>query len=81
MEAWTVGTKRDASKATSRRSDDGVDGSWNGRDKVKEGWLRRKRLERGGEEAETEATSGRSDDGDKGAGTGEMREGNVYRVE
>lgn len=32
-------------------------------------------------EAGTEATSGRSDDGDKGAGTGEMREGNVYRVE
>ena len=30
MKAGTVGTKGDVSKATSGRSDDGDDGSWNG---------------------------------------------------
>lgn len=43
MKAGTVGTKRDASKATSGRSNDGDDGSWNG----EMGKLRRKLLMEG----------------------------------
>ena len=49
MKAGTVGTKRNASKATSGRSDDGDDGSWNGEMKEAVPPESRK-LERGDEE-------------------------------